>query len=92
MTTGWHRTGWVELRPGIGVPVEAVTDGPHVQWGHIDGPLMTWAGVVEWLTWRQRFAIWTHRKTVDEVACEQWPWLADLRSALALSKPTKEGE
>jgi hypothetical protein len=51
-------------------------------WNHIDGPLMEWAGFMHWLTWRQRLALWLRRKTIDQLACEQWPFLASSRAAL----------
>lgn len=63
----------------VQVPIEAVTSGPRVQWNHIDGPLLCWAASIHWLTWRERFAIWIGRRTVDEVACARWPHLARAR-------------
>ena len=33
-----------EIGMHIGVPVEDLMKGPQVQWNHVDGPLMTWAG------------------------------------------------
>lgn len=66
----------------VSVPISAITEGPHIQWNHIDGPLMTWAGRMHWLTWRERFWLWAGRRTIDEVANARFPNLARLRSAL----------
>lgn len=66
----------------VGVPNEAITGGPFVTWRHIDGPLMHWAGEMHWLTWRERFRIWIGRATVDQIACERWPYLAKARAQL----------
>jgi hypothetical protein len=73
---------WVEVASGVGVPRSAVTDGPGVQWNHIDGPMLHWAGHIDWLTWRERFAIWFGRATIDQIACKRWPRLARIRAAL----------
>ena len=70
------RDGWVEIDPGVSVQREALAAKPHVNWRHIDGPLMTWAGQMHWLTWRQRFALWLGRTTIEAVAESQWPHLA----------------
>ena len=69
-----------------GVQNEAITDGPHVQWNHIDGPLMSWAGLLHWLTWREQISIFLKRRTVDDVACKRWPHLAKLRNELNASR------
>jgi hypothetical protein len=73
---------------GVQVPNESITAGPSVQWNHIDGPLMFWAGLMHWLTWRERFSIWIGRRTVDEVACERWPHLARTRAAISRAEST----
>lgn len=31
---------------------------PHVQWNHEDGPLLTWAGHLHILSWRERLELW----------------------------------
>ena len=78
------RQGWVTTDHigdvGVSVPVEAITAGPHVTWEHIDGPLMSWAGQLHWLTWRERLRIFFRRATVDQIACERWPHLATIRA------------
>jgi hypothetical protein len=63
----------------VSVPIKAITSGPEVQWNHIDGPLMHWAGQMHWLTWGERFAIRLRRRTVDEVAAKRFPHLDQLR-------------
>jgi hypothetical protein len=78
MREGWvttHRIGDAQ----IGVPLSAIMGGPHVTWKHVDGPLMTWAGELHWLTFRERLRIFFRRATVDQIACERWPHLAKLR-------------
>jgi hypothetical protein len=78
-----ERKGWVithrDRGTAISVPESAILAGPHVQWDHVDGPLMTWAGSLHWLTWGERFRIWVGWATVDAVASEHWPGLARLR-------------
>jgi hypothetical protein len=64
----------------VSIPVEAITRGPNVEWRHIDGPLMTWAGNLHWLTWRERLALWLRLTTVDAVAVKLWPYLAQCRA------------
>lgn len=64
------------------VPREAIMEGPHVTWDHIDGPLMTWAGELHWLTWRERVLIALRLSSVDRVADRVWPHLARHRMKL----------
>jgi hypothetical protein len=66
----------------VAVPNEAITAGPHVTWRHVDGPLMTWAGSMHWLTYRERLRIFFRLATVDQIACERWPQIAKLREKL----------
>lgn len=70
----------------VSVPNEAVTAGPHVQWNHIDGPLMTWAGHLYWLTWGERIRIALWLTTVDKIASERWPYTAMRRRELLTEK------
>lgn len=65
----------------VQVPISAITDGPSVQWNHIDGPLLSWAGLMHWLTWRERFAVWIGRKTIDDIAYARWPHLQRARAS-----------
>jgi hypothetical protein len=65
---------------GVFVQTSAITDGPHVEWRHVDGPLMTWASHLHWLTLSERVRIWVGLTTVDRVACSRWPRLAVLRA------------
>lgn len=65
---------------GTYVPVGAVADAPHVQWKHIDGPLMTWCGELHWLTWGERLRIALGFATVRDIACKRWPHLAKLHA------------
>jgi hypothetical protein len=70
---GTLREGWVEIAPGVSTPLEAVLAEATVRWNHIDGPLLSWAGQLHWLTWRERFAIWIGRETPDTIAQKHWP-------------------
>lgn len=73
-----------------GVPVQSSLDGPWVQWNHCDGPALHWAGNIDWLTWRERLAIFFGRKTVDEVACERWPFMERARALAARQRKEQE--
>ncbi len=66
----------------VSVPVEAIEAGPYIQWDHIDGPLMTWAGQMHWLTWGERLALTVRYKTADEIAASRFPNLQRIRSNL----------
>ena len=66
----------------VSVPNEAITAGPHVQWSHTDGPLMSWAGHIHWLTWSERIRIALRMTTVDKIASERWPYTAMRRREL----------
>lgn len=66
----------------VSVPNEAITMGPDVQWNHIDGPLMHWAGHMHWLTLPERLRLFLRLASVDQVACERWPYLAKVRTEL----------
>ena len=66
----------------ISVPKEAITKGPDVTWQHVDGPLMQWAGNLHWLTFRERFRLFFRLATIDQIACERWPFLARTRAQL----------
>ena len=59
----------------VGVPIEAITCGPSVQWKHIDGPMLTWAGHIHWLTIIERLSIWSGYRTVYQIAEKHWPHL-----------------
>lgn len=74
----------------VSVPNEAITEGPHVQWGHVDGPLMTWAGHLHWLTWGERISIWLRLTTVDKIASERWPYTAMRRDELLALRPAEK--
>ena len=77
------------MSASFSVPHSAITEGPHIQWNHIDGPLMTWAGLMHWLTWRERFSLWIGSRTIDEVATDRWPHLDRLRRALSNTGQTE---
>lgn len=41
---------------------------PHVNWKHIDGPLMTRRdGTLKWLTWRERLMLWIGAWSIEQV-------------------------
>ena len=66
----------------VSVPNAAFTEGPHVQWNHIDGPLMSWAAHIHWLTWEERLRIFLRLTSIDELACERWPYTAMRRQEI----------
>jgi hypothetical protein len=55
------------------MPRMAYLDNPHVNWEHIDGPLMTWAGQMHLLTLRERIALWFKMTTIEAIAQKHWP-------------------
>jgi hypothetical protein len=65
---------------GVYVSVDEVAAAPHVQWNHIDGPLMIWCGELHWLTWRERLCIALGIATERDVAYRRWPHLAKLHT------------
>jgi hypothetical protein len=73
------RDGWIEIGPGVGTPREAVTAAPSIQWQHVDGPLLTWAGQLHWLTWRERFTLWLGKTTPEAIAEARWPVITAAR-------------
>ena len=66
----------------VGIPKEAILAGPSVNWRHIDGPLLTWAGHCHWLTWGERFALFLRLETVEQIAARRWEWLWSERQFL----------
>jgi hypothetical protein len=52
----------------VSMSIEAIYSDPHINWRHIDGPLMTWAGQMHWLTWKERFLLWLGRITIHDIA------------------------
>lgn len=66
---GRERPGWVyQPAPGGGYISFPATAWPHIQWNHIDGPLLVMRnGELHWLTWRERFMFWLGWLTVEEV-------------------------
>lgn len=73
------RDGWIEIGPGMSVPKEALIAKPHINWRHIDGPLMTWAGQMHWLTFGERIALAVKMTTATELAERLWPHLAKIK-------------
>ena len=67
---------------GISVLSQSIIDGPQLVKRHIDGPYITWAGFIKWLSFKERFMIWKGYKTVDDVAAKEWPELVELRENL----------
>ncbi len=57
----------------ISMPIEALYARPRINWRHIDGPMLMWAGNVHWLTWRERIAFWFGRATAESIAQSRWP-------------------
>lgn len=61
----------------VSMPVEALYARPRINFRHIDGPMLMWAGNIHWLTWRERFAVWLGRTDADQIARRYWPERAD---------------
>lgn len=55
------------------VPIEALYAAPDVQWRHIDGPMLHWAGHQHWLTWQERLRLWLGLTDVEQIAEKYWP-------------------
>lgn len=77
---------------GVYVPNEAITEGPQVQWNHIDGPLMTWTPHIHWLTWGERIRLALRLTTIDELACDRWPYMAMRRAELRDRSTEQKGK
>jgi hypothetical protein len=56
----------------IGMPSEALRAAPRVQ-RHVDGPLLTWAGHLHWLTLKERFQLRLGLITIEAIAQHYWP-------------------
>lgn len=63
----------------VSMPIEAYRTSANLR-RHIDGPLLSWAGRLHWLTIRERFALWLGLTSVEALAQRQWP---DYKSRLA---------
>ena len=59
------------------MPIEALYARPHINFRHIDGPMLMWAGNIHWLTWRERIALWLGRTDADRIARQYWPESTD---------------
>jgi hypothetical protein len=74
----------------VSMPIEAFYADPHIQFNHIDGPVMTWAGLSHWLTWRERFALCFGRTSVEILANKRFgrnAAIAKIDADLAAEKP-----
>jgi len=56
----------------VAMPKEAIEAKPEIQWKHIDGPLMHWAGQMHWLTWGERFMLWLRMTTPEVIAFQRF--------------------
>jgi hypothetical protein len=86
------REGWVTTYRGdngttIQVERSAILAGPHVNWKHIDGPLMTWAGEMHWFTMSERLGLFLRRTTVEAIATRRWPHLRRIWWELGTRSP-----
>lgn len=63
------RRAWDQAKAGTHcMTEESFTKEPHINWRHIDGPLMTWAGQMYWLNWRERLMLWLSLTTERTIA------------------------
>jgi len=60
------------MSASVSVPKEAFDALPEVQWRHIDGPLMTWAGHAHWLTWGERFMLFFGATDLETIAFQRF--------------------
>jgi hypothetical protein len=51
---------------------DALSARPHINWKHADGPFMTWAGRGYWLTWGERFMLFTGMTTPEVIAFQRF--------------------
>lgn len=61
-----------EIRGTVSMPREAFDAPPHINWRHIDGPLMSWAGRLHWLTWAERIMLWIGVTTPEMIAFQRF--------------------
>ncbi len=54
------------------VRVDALHDEPHINWRHVDGPLMSWAGRLHWLTRTERLRMWLGLETPRTIAARRF--------------------
>ena len=63
------RAGYIYNKHGVGYPVGAQ---PHVNWNHIDGPLLYCSdGQLHWLTWRDRFRLFWGLADIHDIDFER---------------------
>ena len=74
-------------RSPVGIPDEAILNGPQLDWRHVDGPAMWWDSDIHWLSRWERLKLWLRLTTADELACMHWPAFA-LRRFVLLAQRT----
>lgn len=75
----------------VTVTCEAILAGPVVEWGHVDGPLMSWAGQMHWLTIWERVRISLRLSSVESVAKARFPHIERARRHLLLIANLERG-
>ena len=60
-------------RMGLELPVAAFRAPAYLNSKHIDGPLLSWAGQLHWLTWTERIALRLGLRTIEQIAEKVWP-------------------
>ena len=53
--------------------MEALWAKPRINWKHVDGPMLMWAGHVDWLTWSERVRCWLGKDDAETLAQKRWP-------------------
>ena len=58
--------------------VDAFRATPRIDWHDASGPAIVWVGNIHWLTWRERFALWRGKESIETIAMKRWPnqWAA----------------
>ena len=59
-------------QPSVGMPIEALLADAEINFNHVDGPYLQWAGVIHWLSLRERFAVFIGRTTANDLAQKHW--------------------
>lgn len=56
----------------VSMPKEALEAAPEVQWNHVDGPMMHWAGRCHWLTWEERIMLFFRFTNIETIAFQRF--------------------
>jgi hypothetical protein len=57
----------------VSVRGAALAEPPVILWSHIDGPLLSWATHLHWLTWWERICVFFGGESAESLAQKRWP-------------------